>query len=194
MAPIGNDAAPGLTFRRFDRSAAREQRDTVSAIHDDAYVSAIDSGDLFETREAFLERFDAYTARDGFDLVIAYLGDEPAGQAWGWALRPPDGGWWRWLTTPVEPGFAEENGERTFALSELMVRQVFAGRHIAHALHDELLSTRPEQRATLLVKPDNVTAYRAYLKWGWRKAAEMQTNWPDSPLFDVLILPLPLGH
>ncbi len=194
MAPVGNDAGPGLKFRRFDRSSAREQRDKISFIHDDAYVSAIASGDPFETREAFLERFDAYTSRDGFDLVIAYLDDEPVGQAWGWALRPPDGGWWRWLTTPVEPGFVEESGERTFALSELMVLQAFTGRHIAHALHDELLSPRREQRATLLVKPDNATAYRAYLKWGWHKGAELRTNWPDSPLFDVLILPLPLGH
>ena len=106
MAPTGDNAVPRLSFRRFDRTAARDQRDTILHIHDDAYVAAIESGDPFETQEAFLERFDAYTSRDGFDLVIAYLGDEPAGQAWGWALRPPDGGWWPWLTTPVEPGFA----------------------------------------------------------------------------------------
>ena len=53
-----------------------------------------------------------------------------------------------------------------------MVRQPFTGRHIAHALHDELLARRKEQRATLLVEPGNATAYRAYLKWGWRKGAE----------------------
>jgi GNAT superfamily N-acetyltransferase len=193
MAHTSNTAAPRLSFRRFDRTAARDQRDTILHIHNDAYVAAIESGDPFETQDAFLERFDAYTARDGFDLVIAYLGDEPAGQAWGWALRPPDGGWWPWLTTPVEPGFTEEDGKRTFALSELMVRQPFAGRHIAHALHDELLTPRQEQRATLLVEPGNTTAYRAYLKWGWRKVAELRPNWPDSPLFDVLILPLPVG-
>ena len=74
-----------------------------------------------------------------------------------------------------------------------MVRQPFAGRHIAHALHDELLAPRKEQRATLLVEPGNTTAYRAYLKWGWRKVAELRPNWPDSPPFDVLSLPLPIG-
>ena len=74
-----------------------------------------------------------------------------------------------------------------------MVRQPFTGRHIAHALHDELLAPRKEQRATLLVEQGNTTAYRAYLKWGWRKVAELRPNWPDSPLFDVLILPLPIS-
>ncbi|MGH6630074.1 MAG: hypothetical protein ACREB3_10115, partial [Burkholderiales bacterium] len=40
-----------------------------------------------------LQRFDAYTSRSEFDLVIAYHGSEPIGQAWGWALpaTPPDG-------------------------------------------------------------------------------------------------------
>lgn len=49
-----------------------------------------------------------------------------------------------------------------------MVRQAWTGRGIAHALHNEILSGRQEQRATLLVEPDNPTAYRAYINWGWR--------------------------
>jgi len=112
----------------------------------------------------------------------------------GLALGPPDGGWWRYLTRPARPEFKQEDGTRTFAFSELMVGQDFAGRHLAHALHDALLADRKEQRAVLLVKPDNATACRAYLRWGWRKAAELRSNWPDSPLFDVLVLPLPIGQ
>ena len=58
--------------------------------------------------------------------------------------------------------------------------------------HDELLGGRTEQRATLLAEPDNTTAYRAYVKWGWRKVSQLRPHWPDAPLFDVLMLPLPL--
>jgi hypothetical protein len=73
-----------------------------------------------------------------------------------------------------------------------MVRQRWTGQGIAHALHDELLRGRAEQRATLLVDPVNETAYRAYVKWGWRKASQLRPGWPGAPLFDVLMLPLPL--
>lgn len=72
-----------------------------------------------------------------------------------------------------------------------MVRASFTGRGIARALHDQLLRERSEARATLLVRPGNTTAYRAYLRWGWTKATELRPPWPDAPLFDVLILPLP---
>ena len=95
------------------------------------------------------------------------------------------------LDAEPEPGFTIEDGQRTFALSEIMVRQKWTGRGVAHALHDELLSTRPEKRATLLVEPENTVAYRAYTAWGWQKVAQLRPAWPDAPLFDVLILPLP---
>ena len=138
-----------------------------------------------------MDRYGHYAAIPGFDLVIAYSDGQPAGQAWGWPLAPGST-WWDGLLTPVEAGFTDETGTRTFAFSEIMVREDLTGRGLAHQLHDELLRKRPEQRATLLVEPDNDTAYRAYTRWGWAKAAELRPAWPDAPLWDVLILPLPL--
>jgi ribosomal protein S18 acetylase RimI-like enzyme len=41
-----------------------------------------------------------------------------------------------------------ETGDRTFALCELMVHPEWQHRGIAHALNDELLGHRPEDRAT----------------------------------------------
>lgn len=184
---------PGLTFQHYDAAGAREIRDTVAIIHRDAYVERIKSGNPFYTPEAFLRRFDSYTAGQGFDMVVASLDGAPAGQAWGWPLSAQRGTrWWDGLVGEPEPGFALEDGTRTFALSELMVRQTYTGRHIARALHDELLRGRPEQRATLLVNPVNQTAYEIYLRWGWRKVAQLQPAWPDAPLFNVLMLPLPM--
>lgn len=180
----------GLSFRRFTATEARRHRELVADIHRDAYAERIATGDPFASEAAFMERFDAYTGRDGFDLVVAYRGGTAVGQAWGWPLTA-DTAWWNGLESEPEPGFTHEDGTRTFALSELMVRRAWTGRGIAHALHDTLLAARPERRATLLVRPDNTDAYNAYLRWGWRKISRLRPGWPDAPLMDVLILDLP---
>ncbi|PZS37998.1 MAG: hypothetical protein DLM62_16175 [Pseudonocardiales bacterium] len=70
--------------------------------------------------------------------------------------------------------------------------QCWTGQGVAHALHDELLKSRREARATLLVRPENTTAYRAYTRWGWRPVGHLRPAWPDAPLMDVLIISLPL--
>lgn len=184
-----------VAFRRYDAAGAREIRSTVEFVYKDSYIDAIASGHPFESVETFMRRFDVYTAGAGFDLVVAYRDGEPAGQTWGWSLTARGGtAWWGGLQAEPEPGFTREDGKRTFALSEIMVRQAHTGQGIAHALHDELLSKRTEQRATLLVEPDNATAYRAYLYWGWWKVAQLRPGWPDAPMFDVLITRLPLAR
>jgi GNAT superfamily N-acetyltransferase len=136
-----------------------------------------------------MHRFDSYAAAPAFDLVVAYQGSDAIGQAWGWPLTEHSG-WWKGLLSEPEPGFTQENGRRTFALSEIMVSQEWTGKGIAHALHDHLLSGRPESRASLLVEPQNTRAYRAYLQWGWRKVAQLHPGWANAPTFDVLILTL----
>ncbi|SEG79008.1 Acetyltransferase (GNAT) domain-containing protein [Thermomonospora echinospora] len=180
-----------VTFRRLDAAEARRHRDLVADIHRDAYADSIATGDAFASDEAFMTRFDAYTGRGGFDLVFAYADDTTVGQTWGWALAP-DTAWWSGLVSEPESGFTVEDGTRTFALSELMVRRAWTGQGIAHALHDALLSARTEQRATLLVRPDNATAYNAYTRWGWRRVSQLRPGWPGAPLMDVLVLELPL--
>ncbi len=47
-----------------------------------------------------------------------------------------------------------------------MVCAEHAGRGLACALHNQLLRNRSEQRATLLVEPENECAYTRYRKWG----------------------------
>ncbi|MPZ82137.1 MAG: GNAT family N-acetyltransferase [Actinophytocola sp.] len=89
-------------------------------------------------------------------------------------------------------GFAEESGKRTFALNELMVVPLWQGRGVAHSLHDELLGGRSEARATLLVRENNSSAQNAYARWGWQKIGELRP-YPDSPHFDAMVLPLPIG-
>jgi GNAT superfamily N-acetyltransferase len=181
---------PQLRFSRHSTADADTIRATVEAIYRDSY-SEQQQADPFSAPDAWMRRFDVYAAISGFDLVIAYAADDqPVGQAWGWPLAAKTD-WWTGLVSEPVPGFTVEDGRRTFALSEIMVREDHAGRGIAHALHDELLRGRSEERATLLVRPANTFAYRAYTRWGWQQVAALRPDWPDSPMFDVLILPLP---
>jgi hypothetical protein len=61
---------------------------------------------------------------------------------------------------------------------------------IARTLHERLLASRCEQRATLLVRADNTPARAAYARWGWEAVVQLQP-FPDSPVYDALILQLP---
>ncbi|MGH4010021.1 MAG: GNAT family N-acetyltransferase [Pseudonocardiaceae bacterium] len=194
VSNIESTGGADVTFRRYDAASARQIRAVVEAVYVGSYVDAIASGDPFDSVETFMHRFDAYTSGSSFDLVVAFQGDDAVGQTWGWPLneRATTTGWWAGLLEEPEPGFTWEDGHRTFGLSEIMVLQDWTGKGIAHALHNQLLLGREEQRATLLVEPDNVAARRAYLHWGWRKVAQLRPGWEHAPLFDVLILPLPL--
>lgn len=178
-----------LNFQHHSAEQAQAVRGVVEEIYRRSYTEAIVSGDPFDAPEAFMERFNAYTNRDnGFDLVITHLDNEPVGQTWGWPLNAGTR-WWSGLQ--LDDGdlaaFTAENGVRTFALSEIMVCANYAGRGIAHRLQDALLAGRPEQRATLLVEFENTKAYDAYRSWGWNKVGTLRPEWPDAPLFDVLI-------
>lgn len=141
-----------VIFRRYKAVEARQLRDTVESVYVRSYVDAIASADPFDSVDAFVHRFDSYVSQSTFDLVVAYRGGDAIGQTWGWPLTE-QGRWWEGLLSEPKPGFAHENGHRTFALSEIMVSQEWTGRGIAHALHDRLLSVRIEARATLLAEP-----------------------------------------
>jgi ribosomal protein S18 acetylase RimI-like enzyme len=183
-------------FEHFTAEQAHLRRDTVDDIFQRSYVDAIASGDPFDSPAEFMRRFDAYTNPSrsrGFELVVAYLDGTPAGQTWGWPLNP-GAAWWGGLHLDDgdQSEFTRETGERTFALSEIMVCAEHTGRGLARALHEELLGGRPEQRATLLVEPDNDRAYAAYRKWGWVRVGWLRPSWESAPTFDVLIHNLPL--
>jgi ribosomal protein S18 acetylase RimI-like enzyme len=97
-----------------------------------------------------------------------------------------------WAARRTRAGLHRRDRHADIRLLRAHGAQALDRRGIVHALHDELLRERPESRATLLVLPDNTTAYRLYTRWGWRKAGQLRPSWPDAPLLDVLILPLPL--
>jgi GNAT superfamily N-acetyltransferase len=180
---------PDIIFRRYNANEARQLREIVERIYLHSYVDALFDDNSFDSTDAFMCRFDVYASHPDFDLVVAYKAEEAIGQAWGWPLTERSR-WWDGLLAEPEPDYTHETGDRTFALSEIMVCQRHTGKGVAHALHDKLLSARRESRATLLVRPDNTKAYRAYQRWGWQKVAQLRPAWEGAPTFDVLILEL----
>jgi ribosomal protein S18 acetylase RimI-like enzyme len=184
-------AVGDLTLRHHDARQAREIADELATAYREAYLGTPQEHDPFYSSERFAERFRGYTSASGFELVTAHAGDQLAGYVFGYAL-PPGARWWNGLLDPVPEGFTDETGTRTFALNELHVRSRWRGRGVASRLHAELLAHRREERATILVRPDN-PARSTYLHWGYRVVGRLQP-YPDSPVYDALVLDLRKGR
>jgi ribosomal protein S18 acetylase RimI-like enzyme len=176
-------AVPELAIACFDASGLQQERKALVAVYAEVYAKRLD--DPFFSLPRYWERLAAYGARDGFTLVTGRRDGDLIGYALGYTL-PAASGWWRGLHTDVDPAVLEEDGRRTFALTEIMVREHWRRRGYARALHDALLAGRQEERATLLVLPDNVPAHRAYLAWGWYKLGELQP-FDDAPVYEAMV-------
>jgi GNAT superfamily N-acetyltransferase len=174
-----------VTFEMLDFAQVRGHLGELRSLYVDAFAGPpYDWGQ--EHAAFFLARFRAQSRQEGFALVEARQGAELVGMAFGVPLKRATT-WWRDLQEPV-PGEAPEgqNG-RTFAMMELLVRRAWRRQHIAEAMHDLLLRSRDEERATLTVLPEAMPAQRAYAKWGWRKVGQKRGPLPTSPLFDVMV-------
>ena len=156
----------------------------------DAYVDAYweRQKDPFRSVENYWSRVTQYSAAPGFTAVTGRRAGGLECYSFGFPL-PVGARWWNGLVSDVDSLFLEETGCRTFALAELAVRRRSQRRGCARALHDSLLRQRPEERATLFVRPGNAPATSAYRRWGWRKIGEIQPT-PESPHFDAMLLPL----
>jgi len=182
---------PNITFTRHDPSSTERVLDSVIVpVYEASHADVIHNP--FYSSERFAERVRGYLKSTGFEIVVAYVDDHPVGQAFGYALSTTTR-WWQGLTPPGPEGFSKETGSRTFAFNELMVVPERQGKGVAHALHDELLNGRREERATLLVREDNTSARNAYDRWGWEKIGKLQP-YPDAPHFVAMIIKLPLNR
>lgn len=181
-----------LTLQHYDAAATQRAADAIVVpIYEASH--AADLADPFHSTDRFVERLDAYTGRDGFEMVVASVADDgPIGLAFGYPL-PTTTRWWNGLTTPVPEGFTDEDGHRTFGVNEIMVHPAWQRRGVARAAHHELLAHRPERRATLLVEPDNPPAQTAYERWGYKRVATLHP-FPDAPYYQAMILDLPIAE
>lgn len=177
--------AEPLVMERHCADELSRNENAIKALYVATYPDSLD--DSFFGVDRFISRVRGYSKAPGFEFVLGTVDGEVVGLALGYPL-PPEARWWQGLTTPVEPGLIDEDGTRTFALCELMIRPGWQGEGIGHRLHDELLFKRPERRATLLAEEDNESALRAYRQWGWRVIGKLRPSWPDAPQLMALIL------
>ncbi|MFD9789502.1 GNAT family N-acetyltransferase [Streptomyces sp. NPDC059070] len=139
----------------------------------------------FYSREQITERLDIHTSCDAWEAVIAYCQGEPIGYAYG-ARLPTGSGWWTDTDPPLPAEFTEENGTRTMALFEIMVRESWRKTGTAERIHAELLSGREEERITLLVDLEHAGVKNLYERWGYKSIGSKQP-FPDSPRYTVMV-------
>ena len=175
-----------VTFHRYDSNAAAPHVDDLVALYLDVYATA-DSA--FFNEDRYRRQLTGHMTAPRWEAVTATNGPTMIGYIYGFVL-PADTRWWGGLRTLVPDGYTTEDGQRTVAISEILVRAAWRRHGIASALHREFLADRAEQRATLLVEPDNQPAQLAYRRWGWTKDAQLLPSWPRAPLYDVLTLDL----
>ena len=170
-----------MTFRLLDGTQAAAHAEDLLALHAEVYGDQPDDG--------FARRFRILRRQPGFVLAEARHGGYLVGYAAGMPRRPSSS-WWRNLTAALPEAITAEHPGRTFALVELLVRASWRRQGIAGVLHDLILASRPEERATLTVPPAATPAQNAFRKWGWRKVARTRDPGPASPVYDVLVTAL----
>ena len=176
----------GIAFQLLDGRQAAAHTDELQALHHEVYGQAEDDA-------LFARQFEVWRRQPGSAAAEARHGGYLVGYASGMPLRSSTS-WWKDLTTPLPAEVTTEYPGRTFALTELLVRPAWRRQGIARALHDLIIGSRSEERATLTVSPAATSAQIAFRRWGWHKAARILGPGPGSPVLDVLIIPLPAGH
>ncbi|OKJ49577.1 acetyltransferase [Streptomyces sp. CB02009] len=168
---------PAYALRRYGHTQAAEIRQTLLDVHAEAFAAEMD--DPFHDQDRFAWFVDHWSGLPGFDCVIAYDGDEPAGYAYG-APAVHEREWWREYLSPAPAT------DDTFNLSELMVRPKWRATGLSEQLHAELVGRRPEPLAALLVDVTHPRVQALYESWGYRKIGERQP-FADSPVYAVML-------
>lgn len=154
-----------LTTSHYDELLPAVRRSPLD-VYADVYADEITT-DPFFSLERFEERLNWHSSTPGWGCVVAEVGDVVAGFTYG---RP-------------------DRDTTTFGLCEIMLRQEWRGRGIAEVMHSELMSQRHEERSQLLVRRERPRIRAHYESWGYKHAGE-KLPFPDSPLYDVMVLDL----
>lgn len=156
-----------LTTSYYTSERLAEIRDTILDVYADVRADDIATNPFF-SMERFEERLESHVAAGGWGCVTAPVDHEVAGFTYGFTAR---------------------DDSTTFKLCENMLREKWRKRGISCLMHDELMSHRQEQCAELLVRRERPRLRALYESWGYEHAGE-KLPFPDSPLYDVMVLDL----
>jgi len=164
----------------------RELIDQICLVYDEVFSAPPfywrdDESDLHR------QRLESLLHGETFGLATAMSRKGLVGFAYGFTLAADTQRWTR-LRGEVDEETTCEWPGRTFLLFDYAVLSENRGRGIGKALHDLLLSSRTEERATLTVQPTAVDTKRLYERWGWRMVGQMEGG-PNAaaPLFDCYV-------
>ncbi|MEU9334008.1 GNAT family N-acetyltransferase [Streptomyces sp. NPDC048290] len=156
-----------LTTSYYTSPRLAEIRSTILDVYSDVYADEIATNPFFSL-ERFEERLDGHVGAGGWGCVVAEVGAEVVGFTYG---------------------FTSRQDATTFKLCENMLRARWRKRGISRVMHDELMSHRREDRAELLVRRERPRLRALYERWDYQRAGE-KLPFPDSPLYDVMVLDL----
>ncbi|GAB3943650.1 hypothetical protein GCM10029976_066580 [Kribbella albertanoniae] len=162
-------------------------RPTLVSLYAEVYETEA-ATDPFFSIERYEGRLTGHSSRPSWEAVVAFDGGEAAGYAYAAAL-PPTTRWWDHMLNPLPPADTVEDGQRTLALFELMVRKPWRGTGLSTRIHETLLEGRPEERVTLLVEPGHPKVKALYESWGYTNIGDQQP-FPDAPIYATMLRPL----
>lgn len=139
--------------------------------------------------ELHRERLARLLDDPSFGAALARRDDRLIGFAYGFTL-PSESKRWISLTDPVPAELAAEWPGRTFVLFDFAVEVASRGQRIGKRLHDGLLGSRHEDRATLTVQPTAFETKARYERWQWQMVGQIDGGPTGAaPVFDVYVRP-----
>lgn len=166
-------------FRLWDLEYVRP---VLVELYLECYAAGRDSP--FYTSEHFLERLTDH-AQPGWEAVVGYSQGHPIGYSYGCPL-PADTVWWDQAQPGLPPDVTAEDGGRTFAVLQLMVRADWRGTGLARRLHNSLVDVRRERRLTLLVDDGHAKVGALYEQWGYKAVAHTQP-YSNGPVYKLML-------
>ncbi len=136
----------------------------------------------------FMKSWPRRQTQPGFRLVLAWHNGEAIGFAFGHDLHA-ETRWWQGLQASTLDDLTSEYPGRTFAVIELGVLQPYRRHGVGHELHAHLIAGLPNERVTLLVRPEAAAAKTAYQSWGYQYVGKLQP-FDNAPVYDAMILSL----
>lgn len=154
-----------------DAAIAIKHVDELGQLYESDFVDQ----SLQETRIFTKDRFrkkllDDYATRPDFKIAMLWRGQKITGYPYGFPLQQ-ETLWWDGISPdePLPSGYVEEDGCRTVALIDIVVKRDARGQKLGSQLHAAFLKEYLADRVTLLSEPVLQPAYSVFQHWGYER-------------------------